>query len=128
MNEIDKITLNFKTEIGNDKSLEIEVEPNMSLRFLHYTIQEKFGLDDRGYHYFALPKKRFEELTENDFLKWRRLVGVFFKTERYKGIGATYKKITEIEKQQNYQCFDISDTYYEAQKSCIVRKNGEHTV
>lgn len=116
MNEINKIILNLKVETEKDKSLEIEVAPNMSLRALHCTIQEKFGLDDRGYHHFALPKNRFEELTENDFLKWRRLVGVFFKSEPYTGIGIRYKKIAEIEDQKNYGCFDCSDTYYEAQK------------
>lgn len=126
MNEIDKITLNLKTETGNNKSIEIEVVPNMSLRALHYTIQEKFCLDDRGYHYFALPKKRFEELTENNFLKWRRLVGVFFESKWYSGVGATYKKINEIEKQQNYQCFDIRDTYYEAQKKLQHAEKAEN--
>lgn len=126
MNEIDKITLNLKTETGNNKSIEIEVVPNMSLRGLHCTIQEKFGLDDRGYHHFALPKNRFEELTENDFLKWRRLVGVFFKSEPYTGIGIRYKKIAEIEDQKNYGCFDCSDTYYEAQKKLRHAKNFEN--
>ena len=126
MNEIDKITLNLKTETGNNKSIEIEVVPNMSLRALHYTIQEKFCLDDRGYHHFALPENCFKELTKNDFSKWRRLVGVFFKSERYVGTGMTYKKITEIEKQESYPCFDIGDTYYESQKKLQHAEKAEN--
>lgn len=121
---MNKITLNMNN--GDCQGIKIEVDPNMSLRALHYTIQDFFGFGDQSCHHFSLPVNRFEELIENDFLKWKRLVGVFFNLEQYPGVGAMYKKNLLIEKQHNYHFLDINDTYYSAQSKLQSAKKAEN--
>lgn len=123
---MNKIALNMDMDNGCSQGIKIEVAPNMSLRALHYIIQDSFGFGDQGCHYFSLPRNRFEELIENDFLKWKRLVGVFFNSEQYPGVGAMFKKNLLIERQHNYQCLDITDTYYSAQSKLPCSEKAEN--
>lgn len=116
MQKNDVKTLKLILNSGGDTNIEIDVSPNMPLRVLHYEIQKLFGFSDQGYHYFALPNNIFKELIEEDVMNWKRLVGIFFKPQRYSGIGSSYKRMTKIEYETDYHVLHNEDTYYTAQK------------
>lgn len=92
--DVKKLKLLLKS--GCDKSIEIEVSPKMPLRVLHYEIQKSFDFYDHGYHYFALPNNIFKQVIDEDVMNWKRLVGIFFKPQKYFGIGLRYRTIDRV--------------------------------
>ena len=58
---------------------EVLVPSDMTLHALHYAIQKAFGWQNSHLHSFRIDRDLFEQLTENDFMKWTELCGVYFR-------------------------------------------------
>lgn len=67
---------------------EVLVPADITLHALHYVIQRCFGWQNSHLHDFELPEEVFKELTQNRFLTWSRLAGVYFRfpSEDYEDI------------------------------------------
>lgn len=73
-----------KTSISRD----ILVPSDITLHALNYAILRMFGWQNGHLHNFSLPENVFKELTENKFLTWSEMAGIYFRfpTENYKDI------------------------------------------
>ena len=58
---------------------EVLVPSDMTLHALHYALQKAFGWQNSHLHCFKLDRDLFEKLTENKFMKWAELCGVYFR-------------------------------------------------
>ena len=73
-----------KTSISRD----ILVPSDITLHALNYAILRMFGWQNGHLHNFSLPENVFKELTENRFLTWSEMAGVYFRfpTENFEDI------------------------------------------
>lgn len=73
-----------KTSISRD----ILVPSDITLHALNYAILRMFGWQNGHLHNFSLPENVFKELTENKFLAWSEMAGIYFRfpTENYEDI------------------------------------------
>lgn len=69
-------------------SRDILVPSDITLHALNYAILRMFGWQNGHLHNFSLPENMFKELTENKFLTWSEMAGVYFRfpTENYEDI------------------------------------------
>ena len=69
-------------------SRDILVPSDISLHALHYAIMRMFGWQNSHLHNFHLPEDVTAELTDNKFINWAKLAGVYFRfpTENYHDI------------------------------------------
>lgn len=69
-------------------SRDILVPADITLHALNYAILRMFGWQNGHLHNFSLPENVFKKLTENQFLTWSKMAGVFFRfpTENYEDI------------------------------------------
>lgn len=69
-------------------SRDILVPSDITLHALNYAILRMFGWQNGHLHNFSLPENTFKELTEDQFLIWSKLAGVYFRfpTEDYEDI------------------------------------------
>ena len=67
---------------------DILVPADMTLHALNYAILRMFGWQNSHLHNFSLPDDIFKELTENSFVEWSKMAGVYFRfpTENYEDI------------------------------------------
>lgn len=74
--------------VENAISRDIIVPADITLHALHYVILRMFGWQNGHLHNFSLPKEAYEGLTENQFITWAKMVGVYFRfpTEDYEDI------------------------------------------
>lgn len=91
MKYADEEELEVLKKYGNVKktiSRDILVPSDITLHALNYAILRMFGWQNSHLHNFSLPKDVFNELTENKFLTWSEMAGVYFRfpTENYEDI------------------------------------------
>lgn len=69
-------------------SRDILVPADITLHALSYAILRMFGWQNGHLHNFSLPEQVFKKITENQFLAWSQMAGVYFRfpTENYKDI------------------------------------------
>lgn len=69
-------------------SRDILVPSDITLHALNYSILRMFGWQNGHLHNFSLPENVFKGLTENKFLTWSEMAGVYFRfpTENYEDI------------------------------------------
>lgn len=69
-------------------SRDILVPSDITLHALNYAVLRMFGWQNGHLHNFSLPENVFKELTENKFLTWSEMAGVYFRfpTENYEDI------------------------------------------
>lgn len=69
-------------------SRDVLVPSDITLHALNYAILRMFGWQNGHLHNFSLPENVFKELTENKFLTWSEMAGVYFRfpTENYEDI------------------------------------------
>lgn len=60
-------------------SRDVIVPADITLHALHYVIQKLFGWQNSHLHHFEFPETVFDKLTEDSFLKWCSLAGVYFR-------------------------------------------------
>ena len=74
--------------VKNGISRDILVPSDITLHALNYAILRMFGWQNGHLHNFSLPENVFKELTENKFLTWAEMAGVYFRfpTENYEDI------------------------------------------
>ncbi len=74
--------------VKNSISRDILVPSDITLHALNYAILRMFGWQNGHLHNFSLPDHVFTELTENKFLTWSEMAGVYFRfpTENYEDI------------------------------------------
>lgn len=60
-------------------SRDILVPSDITLHALNYAILRAFGWQNGHLHHFAVPDYIFDELTDNRFIDWLRLAGVYFR-------------------------------------------------
>lgn len=60
-------------------SRDILVPADITLHALNYVILRAFGWQNGHLHNFSLPEEVFKELTDNLFLTWSKLAGVYFR-------------------------------------------------
>ena len=74
--------------VKNGISRDILVPSDITLHALNYAILRMFGWQNGHLHNFSLPENVFKELTENKFLMWSEMAGVYFRfpTENYEDI------------------------------------------
>ena len=58
---------------------DIIVLPWMPLHYLHYVIQNAFGFNNVGHHYFSLPEEGFSAITGDSLIEYCRLCGILFR-------------------------------------------------
>lgn len=63
----------------NAISRDILVPEDITLHALNYAILRMFGWQNGHLHHFSLPKDVHEKLTENRFITWSKMVGVYFR-------------------------------------------------
>lgn len=91
MKYVDEEEMQILQKYGNVKksiSRDILVPSTITLHALNYAILRMFGWQNGHLHNFSLPENVFKELTENQFLKWSKMAGVYFRfpTENYEDI------------------------------------------
>ena len=69
-------------------SRDILVPGDITLHALNYAILRMFGWQNGHLHNFSLPDDVFKQLTNNDFMTWSKMAGVYFRfpTENYQDI------------------------------------------
>lgn len=69
-------------------SRDILIPGDMTLHALNYAVLRLFGWKNGHLHNFSLPEDVYEKLTENKFLIWAQMAGVYFRfpTENYEDI------------------------------------------
>lgn len=69
-------------------SRDILVPGDITLHALNYVILRMFGWQNGHLHNFSLPDDVFNQLTNNDFMTWSKMAGVYFRfpTENYQDI------------------------------------------
>lgn len=58
---------------------EVLVPADISLHALNYVIQKAFGWQNSHLHHFSLPDGKFNNLTQNSFIKWADYCGIYFR-------------------------------------------------
>lgn len=58
---------------------DVIVNPMIPLHYLHYVIQNAFGFNNVGHHYFSLPDEEFSEITRDSLTEYCRLCGILFR-------------------------------------------------
>ena len=58
---------------------DVIVDYRMPLHYLHYVIQNAFGFNNVGPHYFSLTEEEFSEITEDSLTEYCRLCGILFR-------------------------------------------------
>lgn len=58
---------------------EVLTPADINLHALHYVIQKAFGWQNSHLHHFLLPDEKFNELTQNSFIKWADYCGIYFR-------------------------------------------------
>ncbi len=58
---------------------DILVPADITLHALHYVIQRAFGWQNSHLHHFELPEDIFNKITDNSFMKWSDLCGIYFR-------------------------------------------------
>ena len=91
MKYADEEKINILKKYGDVKksiSRDILVPSDITLHALNYAILRMFGWQNGHLHNFSLPENVFKELTENKFLTWSEMAGVYFRfpTENYEDI------------------------------------------
>ena len=91
MKYVDEEEMQILKKYGDVKmsiSRDILVPSDITLHALNYAILRMFGWQNGHLHNFSLPENVFKKLTENKFLTWSEMVGVYFRfpTENYEDI------------------------------------------
>ena len=91
MKYIDEEDMQILKKYGSVKqgiSRDILVPGDITLHALNYAILRMFGWQNGHLHNFSLPENVFKELTENQFLVWSKMAGVYFRfpTENFEDI------------------------------------------
>ncbi|MBO5155065.1 MAG: hypothetical protein J6C00_12060 [Eubacterium sp.] len=91
MTYVDEEEMQILKKYGSVKqtiSRDILVPADITLHALHYAILRMFGWQNGHLHNFSLPENVFKKLTENQFLTWSKMAGVYFRfpTENYEDI------------------------------------------
>lgn len=60
-------------------SRDVLVPADITLHALHYALLRMFGWQNSHLHCYSLPQDVFDKLTEQQFVTWARLVGVYFR-------------------------------------------------
>ena len=58
---------------------DVIVDYRMPLHYLHYVIQNAFGFNNVGPHYFSLTEEEFSTITEDSLSEYCRLCGILFR-------------------------------------------------
>ena len=66
-------------KVENEISRDVIVPAEMPINSLHYVIQQAFGWSDSHLHHFLYPDEVFSKLTNENFIKWSKLCGVYFR-------------------------------------------------
>lgn len=91
MTYVDEEEMQILKKYGSVKqaiSRDILVPADITLHALNYAILRMFGWQNGHLHNFSLPENVFKKLTENQFLTWSKMAGVYFRfpTENYEDI------------------------------------------
>ncbi len=91
MKYVDEEELQILRKYGAVKqsiSRDILVPADITLHALNYAILRMFGWQNGHFHNFCLPENVFKELTDNKYLVWSKMAGVYFRfpTEKYEDI------------------------------------------
>lgn len=91
MKYVDEEEMQILKEYGDVRktiSRDILVPSDITLHALNYAILRMFGWQNGHLHNFSLPENVFKKLTENKFLRWSEMSGVYFRfpTENYEDI------------------------------------------
>lgn len=91
MKYVDEEEMQILKKYGTVKksiSRDILVPSDITLHALNYAILRMFGWQNGHLHNFSLPENVFKELTENKFLTWSEMAGIYFRfpTENYEDI------------------------------------------
>lgn len=81
-------TLKKYGSVKRSISRDILAPGDITLHALNYAILRMFGWQNSHLHNFSLPENVFKDLTDNKFLVWSKMVGVYFRfpTENYEDI------------------------------------------
>lgn len=91
MKYVDEEEMQILKKYGSVKqsiSRDIMVPADITLHALNYAILRMFGWQNGHLHNFCLPENVFKKLTDNQFLTWSKIAGVYFRfpTENFKDI------------------------------------------
>lgn len=91
MEYVDEEEMRILKKYGSVKqaiSRDILVPADITLHALNYAILRMFGWQNGHLHNFSLPKDVFNKLTDNQFLTWSKMAGVYFRfpTENFEDI------------------------------------------
>lgn len=91
MTYVDEEEMQILKKYGSVKqaiSRDVLVPADITLHALNYAILRMFGWQNGHLHNFSLPENVFQKLTENQFLTWSKMAGVYFRfpTENYEDI------------------------------------------
>lgn len=81
-------TLQKYGSVKESISRDILVPADITLHALNYAILRMFGWQNGHLHNFSLPETVFKKLTDNKYLTWSKMAGVYFRfpTENYEDI------------------------------------------
>ncbi len=81
-------TLKKYGSVKKSISRDILAPGDITLHALNYAILRMFGWQNSHLHNFSLPENIFKDLTDNRFLVWSKMAGVYFRfpTENYEDI------------------------------------------
>lgn len=86
--EAEMETLKKYGAVSKTIARDILVPADITLHALNYAILRMFGWQNGHLHNFSLPDDVFKDLTENSFVEWAKMAGVYFRfpTENYDDI------------------------------------------
>lgn len=77
--EVDRQILKKYGSMRQSISRDILAPSDITLHALNYAILRMFGWQNGHLHHYSLPEDVFQELTENKFLTWTKMAGVYFR-------------------------------------------------
>lgn len=88
VHEEEKEILRKYGNVNKSVSRDVLVPSDITLHALNYAILRMFGWQNGHLHNFSLPENVFRSLTENKYLTWSKMAGIYFRfpTENFEDI------------------------------------------